>query len=45
VSDKSPEADEIAEKLLRWRQGDYACDVGGFLFADVSEDGDAFDAR
>lgn len=45
MSDRSPEADEIAEKLLRWRQGDYACDVGGFLFADVSEDGDAFDAR
>ena len=38
---KSSEEDAITE----WRQGDFALDVGGFLFAGVSEDGSAFDAE
>lgn len=45
MSEQKPEQEPIAERLLQWRQGDYALDVGGFLFADVAENGGAFDAR
>ncbi len=45
MSDTSQEADQVAEKLRHWRQGDYACDVGGFLFAEVAEESGSFDAR
>ncbi len=37
--------DQLAERLAKWRQGDYALDVGGFLFADVSEAEGRFDAH
>lgn len=37
--------DQLAERLAKWRQGDYALDVGGFLFADVSETEGRFDAH
>ncbi|MEQ1864436.1 MAG: hypothetical protein ABL996_07250 [Micropepsaceae bacterium] len=37
--------DQLAERLATWRQGDYALDVGGFLFADVAEADGRFDAR
>ena len=33
------------ESLQDWRQGDFAVDVGGFLFAGVAECGDAFEAE
>lgn len=35
----------IDERLRQWRQGDYALDTGGFLFADVAEGSEKFDAR
>lgn len=35
----------IAQRLLEWRQGDYALGVGGFLFAERPEADGAFDAR
>lgn len=45
MTEEKSASELIAEKLLKWRQGDYALGVGGFLFADVPEEGDAFDAR
>lgn len=35
----------VDESLKLWRQGDFALDVGGFLFAGLTDDHDAFDAR
>lgn len=41
-----PGSDEhLAERLAAWRQGDYALDVGGFLFAEVPEAGGSFDGH
>ncbi|MEZ5994147.1 MAG: hypothetical protein R3C25_00175 [Hyphomonadaceae bacterium] len=45
MTDEKSAAESLEEKLLKWRQGDYALGVGGFLFADRSETGEAFDAR
>lgn len=43
---QAPDDQVSADAPIReWRQGDYALDVGGFLFADVSEGDDAFDPR
>lgn len=40
------QANDIHEKLRHWRQGDYALDVGGFVFAGLPEGKDAkFDAH
>lgn len=37
--------DSIDDRLRLWRQGDYALDTGGFLFADVAESSEKFDAK
>ena len=31
------------DPLAQWRQGDFALDVGGFLYARVSQSGEAYD--
>ena len=40
---ESPSAN-VDESLKHWRQGDFAWDVGGFLFASPADGDDAFDA-
>ena len=44
MSDKNENEDDYAF-LGEWRQGDYSLNVGGFLYAEVSTDGELFDAR
>lgn len=36
---------DLDEPLKHWRQGDFALDVGGFLFAGIAEGDDPFDAE
>ena len=36
---------DLDEPLKYWRQGDFAIDVGGFLFAGIAEGDDLFDAE
>ena len=43
ADDPTEEADE--DPLSHWRQGDFALDVGGFLFAEPAEGDFAYDAR
>lgn len=39
------DTDPKDEPLLEWKQGDFALNVGGFLFANLSESGEHFDAE
>ncbi len=45
MTDQEVLNDDLDKPLEDWRQGDFALDVGGFLFAGLSEDGYKFDAE
>lgn len=45
MSDEKSEEEPVEKRLQQWRQGDYALDVGGFLFAEIAEEARAFDAH